>query len=266
MLKIGKNCRIHPSVEINVKDGFIGDGSTINAGVVIEGTLVEIGREAFIDRGSYIGGGSSFSNRAFLKAGDWLHMGINSHINTAEGVVIGDTLGLGVNSKIFTHGAYLDSFNLGAPSQWAPVKIGNNVWLPNAWVNPGVTIGNNVVVSALSLINRNLPSGVLAGGVPVKILKENYYPRELSELEKSNRIEVIIQQLSDRPDFDKKIEVIYSPSILKVIENKLETIFDLTNLKISGDTGIASQIVKDQLRRHGIRFKYYISDGGWERW
>ena len=52
----------------------------------IEGHRVEIGREAYFDRGAHIGGGSCFSTKAFLRAGDWLHMGTDSQINTATGV------------------------------------------------------------------------------------------------------------------------------------------------------------------------------------
>ena len=118
-------------------------------------------------------------------------MGTDSQINTATGVTLGHSVGVGINSKIFTHGAYIDSFNLGAPVQWAPVSIGNNVWLPNAWVNPGVVIGDNVVVAAMSLINRDIPPGSLAGGIPVKILKENYLPRVLSQKEEMQLISLI---------------------------------------------------------------------------
>ena len=244
----------------------MGDFSILNAGVKIEGHRVEIGREAYFDRGAYIGGGSCFSTQAFLKAGDWLHMGTDSQINTATGVSLGHSVGVGINTKIFTHGAYIDSFNLGAPVQWAPVIIGNNVWLPNAWINPGVVIGDNVVVAAMSLINRDIPSGSLAGGIPVKILKENYLPKTLSESEKLQLVSLIESQCKSRPEFNDQIEFIYDANVLNVLERGDKVSFDLMALTINGPVTEVSIEVKDQLRRNGIRFRFEPLDQVWQPW
>jgi acetyltransferase-like isoleucine patch superfamily enzyme len=263
---IGHNCQIHPSVQINVLEGCIGAGSIIREGAVIEGKLVEIGREAVIGRRAYIGGGSAFSERAYLKAGDWLHMGIDSHINTAMGVKVGHSFGLGMGSKIFTHGAYLDAFNLGAPTQWASVSIGNNVWLPNAWVNPGVKIGDNVIVAALSLINKDIPSGSLAGGIPATVLKEKYLPKALTGEQESALIKMIESQCKTRPDLDGEFSFSYNQNLLSISEGNTVTMFDLKNLTIKGRVSTASVSVKDQLRRNGIRFRYEPVDGVWTSW
>ena len=232
----------------------------------IEGQRVEIGREAFFDRGAYIGGGSCFSTSSFLKAGDWLHMGMDSQLNTAMGVTLGHAVGIGVNTKVFTHGAYIDSFNLGAPTQWAPVTIGDNVWLPNAWVNPGVTIGDNVVVAALSLINTNIPTGSLAGGIPARILKQNYLPKILSGEQESVLIKTIESQCKARPDLNKDFSFSYSKNLLSIVEGNKVSVFDLRNLSIEGEVSPAAISVKDQLRRNGIRFKYEEVNGFWKSW
>ena len=253
-------------MEINVNEGFLGDFSVLGANVKIEGNRVEIGREAFLDRGAYIGGGSCFSTNAFLKAGDWLHMGMDSHVNTAMGVTLGHAVGLGVNTKVFTHGAYIDSFNLGAPTQWAPVKIGSNVWLPNAWVNPGVSIGDNVVVASMSLINADIPTGSLAGGVPARVIKENYLPRNLSEDERLSLVLLIESQCKLRQNFNEIAEFSYDKNILGIKEGEKITFFYLQELKVSGDVSSASIIVKDQLRRNGIRFRYQEIGNSWEPW
>lgn len=247
-------------------EGYLGDSSILNAGVKIEGHRIEIGREAYFDRGAYIGGGSCFSTQAFLKAGDWLHMGTDSQINTATGVSLGHSVGVGINTKIFTHGAYIDSFNLGAPVQWAPVTIGNNVWLPNAWVNPGVVIGDNVVVAAMSLINRDIPSGSLAGGIPVKILKENYLPKALSESEKLQLVSLIESQCRSRPEFNVRTEFTYNANVLTVLERGDIVSFDLEGLTIDGPVTETSIEVKDQLRRNGIRFRFEPLDQVWQPW
>ncbi|ARN71086.1 maltose acetyltransferase [Nonlabens tegetincola] len=54
-----------------------------------------------------------------------------------------------------------------------PVVIGNNVWIGgNSVIFPGVTIGDNVTIGAGSVVNKNIPSNVLAMGNPCKIIKK----------------------------------------------------------------------------------------------
>ena len=47
-------------------------------------------------------------------------------------------------------------------------------------VLPNVTIGDNVVIGIGSIVNKDIPSGSLAAGSPCKVIKENYYPREVN--------------------------------------------------------------------------------------
>lgn len=270
--KIGRNCKIDSTAVIDVKDGFLGDNSIVNAFARIEGTRVEIGREAYIDRFATIGGGSCFDPTAYLKAGDWFHMGTHSQVNIARGVDVGHEFGCGIESKIFTHGAYTDSYNLGAPVQWAPVKIGNHVWLPNAWVNPGVEIGDHVVVAARSLVNRDLPKGSLAGGIPAKILKENFLPRAISQEEKTSLLEEICHmawlRFCDTKKIDVNSEKLFSIKIDKIIvfDDGLESVFHMQRKEIQGIASDLSLLIKDQLRRNGIRFRYEAIEQKWTSW
>ena len=54
-----------------------------------------------------------------------------------------------------------------------PITIGGNVWLGGgAIVCPGVTIGKDTVVGAGAVVTRDLPSGVVASGVPARVQRE----------------------------------------------------------------------------------------------
>lgn len=54
-----------------------------------------------------------------------------------------------------------------------PIHIGKNCWLgAGVIVLPGVTIGDNTVVGAGSLVNKDLPPNVVAVGSPCKVLRE----------------------------------------------------------------------------------------------
>jgi len=256
----GKGIRIGKNVRINVSEYFkLGDRSVINDNVLIEGRQIEIGKEAWIAEYAHIGGGSCFEPQSCLKAGDFLHMGRFSHINTARRVIIGNECGVGMGTKIFTHGAYLSAWE-GFPTQFDNVEIGDRVWLPNAWVNPGVKIGSDVVVAAMSLVNDDLPSGCFAGGIPAKVLKENVYPRKLTESEK--------EDLVSRIAVDIEMELDYQGGVIQLQDpvTKGRTIFNLDQREIRGVGNKTTERLKNQLRRYGIRFKYYLEKGEYRPW
>lgn len=53
------------------------------------------------------------------------------------------------------------------------VTIGDNCWIGGrAIINPGVTLGDNVVVASGAVVTRNFGSNIVIGGNPARILKE----------------------------------------------------------------------------------------------
>lgn len=55
----------------------------------------------------------------------------------------------------------------------APIIIGDNVWIgTNARICKGVTIGNNSIVAANSVVTKNVPANCIVAGNPAKIVKE----------------------------------------------------------------------------------------------
>ena len=55
----------------------------------------------------------------------------------------------------------------------APIVIGDNVWLGGGViVCPDVTIGDDTVVGAGAVVTRDLPAGVVAAGVPARVIRE----------------------------------------------------------------------------------------------
>ena len=63
-----------------------------------------------------------------------------------------------------------------APGRWyvfLPVAISNNVWIgANVVVLPGVTIGENSVIGAGSVVTKDIPANVIAFGSPCKVYRE----------------------------------------------------------------------------------------------
>lgn len=88
-------------------------------------------------------------------------------------VDIGDHAFIGPNVSIFTACHPLDASQRNTGVEWAePVKIGDNVWIGGcATILPGVTIGDNVVIGAGSVVTRDIPSDVVVAGNPAKIIR-----------------------------------------------------------------------------------------------
>jgi len=56
---------------------------------------------------------------------------------------------------------------------YGKVTIKKNAWIGmNVTICPGVTIGENSVIAAGAVVTKNIPSNVVAGGVPAKVIKE----------------------------------------------------------------------------------------------
>ena len=267
MLKLGNDVKVHETARIDVDDGFIGDRSVIGPGAVIEGRFIRIGNEAWIDEHSYIGGGSCFDPLSSLVVGDFLHMGRFSHLNQGRGLKIGHEFGCGMDTKVFTHGAYESAWD-GFPVQWGPVKIGDRVWMPNAWVNPNVKIGNDVVVAVKSVVIKDLPSGCLAGGIPCKVLKEKVYPRRLTAQEKKVLFDRIFRESKEifGAKRSKKMHPIKCSRIDEDSFSVAGTVFDMKKRSIEGEATDFTETLRNQLRRNGIRFRYCAIKGSYAKW
>ena len=88
-------------------------------------------------------------------------------------VTFGDNVFIGPNCMFSTAGHPIDLVKRNEGLEYAyEIKVGNNVWF-GAGVNvlPGVTIGDNVVIGAGSVVNKNIPSNCIAVGNPCKVIK-----------------------------------------------------------------------------------------------
>ena len=53
----------------------------------------------------------------------------------------------------------------------APITIGDDVWIGGgAIVCPGVSIGNNAVIGAGSVVTKDIPANVVAAGNPARVI------------------------------------------------------------------------------------------------
>jgi acetyltransferase-like isoleucine patch superfamily enzyme len=131
-----------------------------------------------------------------LRKGAVLQIGDNcgfsaTAIGAAKSIIIGDNVLCGVNTSITDTDWHSIPVHLRRdPShvRSEPVVIEDNVWLSmHVTVLKGVHIGAGTIVAAGSVVSRDLPAGVIAGGIPARVLRlltpeEVNSPSTLSEL------------------------------------------------------------------------------------
>ncbi len=113
-------------------------------------------------------------------AGKHVHFGKNVYANFGLTLVddthiyVGDGTMFGPNCVIATAGHPIDPGLRERQLQYnVPVYIGKNCWLgAGVLVMPGVTIGDNTVIGAGSVVTKDIPANVIAVGNPCKVLRE----------------------------------------------------------------------------------------------
>lgn len=100
---------------------------------------------------------------------------ISNYIQAYNGVIFGDNVEIGPGVKIISANHDVDDMlNI---SVGGPIVIGSNVWIgANAIILPMVTIGDNTIIGAGSVVANSIPSNVIAVGNPCRVIKQNSRP------------------------------------------------------------------------------------------
>lgn len=110
-------------------------------------------------------------------AGGHLEIGSGVFINYGASLSAHDHVHIGDGSQIGTYAIMMDNDyhkvgQLDATPDSAPIILGKNVWLGvRVVVLKGVTIGDNSVIGAGSVVTKDVPANCLAAGVPAKVIR-----------------------------------------------------------------------------------------------
>jgi carbonic anhydrase/acetyltransferase-like protein (isoleucine patch superfamily) len=141
------------------------------------------GNEVLIERGGQLTLGERVwlrtqheTNRITVFAGARIEIGDDTLVNGAmlhakREITIGRNALIGFGARVID--ADLHDLDSETPERVAPVKIGDRVWIgADTVVLRGVSIGDDSVVGAGSIVTRDLPSRVLALGSPARVVRE----------------------------------------------------------------------------------------------
>jgi acetyltransferase-like isoleucine patch superfamily enzyme len=114
----------------------------------------------------------------FTAGGDEIRVGHNVFVNQnctfydLGGLDIGDDVMIGPNVSIITAGHPLEPSQRRAATVGKPIVIEKGVWVAaGATIIGGVTVGENSVVAAGSVVTRNVLANTLVGGNPARVIR-----------------------------------------------------------------------------------------------
>lgn len=136
-----------------------------------------------IGEGTFLQGPITFHYGKHTTIGKRTFINFNFTVQDDAIVSIGDDCNFGPNCTIVTpmhpmlpdeRKAMLDKDgNVKRFCYAKPVKIGNDCWFgANVTVCPGVTVGNNCVIGAGSVVTKDIPDNCFAAGVPCRVIRE----------------------------------------------------------------------------------------------
>lgn len=172
-IKIGKKCKIYFSSTIR---GSIVIGEEVSIGKFSNITgNIEIGNLSYIGEFTRL---NTMQNGKII-IGNNCHINVFNLIGSSKKVTIGDNALFAAGIKITDATHNIDDVNVLTKVSIVDteeVSIGKNCWLGfDVNVIMGGQIGQNCVIGSKSLVNKKIPSNVIAVGVPAKIIKKRLY-------------------------------------------------------------------------------------------
>ncbi|KAF0336476.1 sugar O-acetyltransferase [Pediococcus acidilactici] len=117
-----------------------------------------------------------------MQLGNDVLINANANFLDANLVTIGDRVLIGPDVKFYCGEHSIDaSKRFGKRSDGSsyvisttrPIEVGNDVWIGgNVTILPGVKIGNNTIIAAGAVVNKDVPDNAIFGGVPAKKIKD----------------------------------------------------------------------------------------------
>lgn len=122
-----------------------------------------------------LGSGVTLLNPATLSVGNDVYIAHGSWLNAMGGLHLGDEVIVSpyVVMSSLQH-VFKDASVRFGGSNAAPISVGRGSWIAShSTITAGVNIGAGCLIAANSAVTKDVPDGMMAGGVPAKVIRPN---------------------------------------------------------------------------------------------
>jgi hypothetical protein len=124
---------------------------------------------------------------------------------------------------------------------------------------PNTSIGNDTVIGIGSIITKPIPSNCMAAGTPCKVIRQDCYPKAVSDDELERLVTSILERwqtvLVPQKAIDTVSHLQYDKSISSIVllQGINSTFYNVKEKTITGYEDSVSEDLRDFLRRNGIK-------------
>ncbi len=135
---------------------------------ILQHLLGRTGRRFLIEQPFYCDYGYN------IELGEDFYANVNCVILDEAKVTFGDNVFIAPNCGFYTASHPFDVEQRNSGLEYArPINIGNNVWIgAQCCILPGVTVGDNSIIGAGSVVTKDIPANSIAAGNPCRVIRE----------------------------------------------------------------------------------------------
>lgn len=187
---IKKNVKLHAiRKKISQRSTFVGTGQCFRVGATVSLSYGSTKEDVVLNDHCELFGHLSSSNHGKIILGSWAKVGLGTHIEAVNKIEIGNDTAIAFDVTItdnsghptnpqdrryMRHTPHGSKERSSMYSANAPIIIGENVWIGSrSRICKGVTIGDNAIIAANSVVTHDVPANAIAAGNPARIVKEH---------------------------------------------------------------------------------------------
>lgn len=135
---------------------------------------IRLGREVSLHGNAYV---NAAGPQGSVRIGDRTHVDQFCVLYGQGGLSIGQACAIASGVIVYSQtnqiGADAEARVIDQPVLYAPVRIGDDVWVgARAVILPGVTVGDHAVIGAGAVVREDVPAWAIVAGVPARVIRD----------------------------------------------------------------------------------------------